>query len=57
MADLQISQSGPLFLKNSLFDAKRFDFARQADFDDEAAVLHSAQDAGVRDENLLCAHA
>ena len=52
MADLQISQSGPLFLKNSLFDAKRFDFARQADFDDEAAVLHSAQDAGVRDENL-----
>ena len=29
-----------------------FDFAGQAEFDDEAAVLYSAQDAGVQDENL-----
>ena len=52
MADEQISQSGPLFPKISLLDAKCFDFARRADFDDEAAVLYSAQDARVRDENL-----
>ena len=42
MADVQISQSGPLFLKISIFDAKSFDFAWLADFDDEAAVLYSA---------------
>ena len=29
-----------------------FDLARRGDFDDEVAVLYSAQDAGVRDENL-----
>ena len=55
MADAQTSQSGPLFPNISLLDAKSFDFARWADFDDEAAVLYSAQDAGVRDENLYCA--
>ena len=47
MADKQISQSGLLFPKISPLDTKLFDFARQADFDDEAAVLNSAQDAGV----------
>ena len=52
MADAQISQSGPLFPNISLLDAKSFDFARWADFDDEAAALCSVQDAGVRDENL-----
>ena len=52
MADEQISQSGPLFPKISPLDAKLFDLARRADFDDEAAVLNSVQDAGVRDENL-----
>ena len=56
MADVQISQSGPLFPKISLLDAKCFDFARRADFDDEAAVLYSAGDAGVLDENLHRAH-
>ena len=33
-------------------DAKWFDFVRRADFDDEAAVLYSAEDAGVQDENF-----
>ena len=32
------------------------DWLSRADFDDEAAVLYSAQDAGVLDENLNCAH-
>ena len=40
MTDAQISQSGPLFPKISLLDAKCFDFARRANFDDEAEVLH-----------------
>ena len=52
MADVEISQSGTLSPKISLFDAKCFDFARLADFDDEAAVVYFAQDGGVRDENL-----
>ena len=52
MADVQICQSGPLFQKISLLDAKCFDFARLTDFDNEAAVLYSVQDAGVRYENL-----
>ena len=56
MADKKISQSGPLFSKISVLDAKCSDFARRADFDDKAAVLCSAQDAGVLDENLHCAH-
>ena len=52
MADAQISESGPLFPKISILDAKCFDFARRADFDNEAAVFYFADDAGVRDENL-----
>ena len=48
MADAQISQSGPIFSKISLLDKKSFDFAGHSDFDNEAAVLYSAQDAGVR---------
>ena len=52
MAGGQISQLGTLFQKISLVDAKCFDFARRADFDDQAAILYSAQDAGARDENL-----
>ena len=52
MADAQISQSGPFFPKTGLLDAKSFDFAGRSDFDEKAAVLYSAQDAGVRDENL-----
>ena len=52
MAVAQISQSGPLFPKISPLDAKYFDFAWRADFDDEAVVLNFAQNAEVRDENL-----
>ena len=55
MADEQIFQSGPLFLKISLSDAKCFDFAQLADFDDKAAVLYSSKDARVQDENHACA--
>ena len=52
MADVQISQSGPLFPKIGLLDAKSFDLSRRGNFDDEVTVLCSAKDAGVRDENL-----
>ena len=38
--------------KNGLLDATCFYFASLADSDFEANVLNSAQDAGVRDENL-----
>ena len=56
MADLQMSQTGPFFRKISLFDATYFDIAPRAGSDDEANVLNSAQDAGVRDENLHRSH-
>ena len=49
MAGSQKSKTGPFFRKISLFNAACFDIAslRLADSDDEAAVLHSAQDAGI----------
>ena len=50
MADAQISQSGPLFPKISLLEAKCCNIARQAYFDDEIAFLYSVKDAGVQDE-------
>ena len=56
MADAQISQSGPLFPKTSPLAAKCFDLARRADFDDEAVVLNSAQDAGVLDRRAVPVH-
>ena len=34
VADYQMSQTGPLFFKNSLYHAKYLDFAPQADSDD-----------------------
>ena len=45
-------QSGPIFRKTSLFDAKCIEFAPLADYDDEVQVFDSAQNAGVLDENL-----
>ena len=47
MADAQISQSGPFFPKTKVSDAKCFDSALQADFDDEPVVLYSVQDAWI----------
>ena len=52
MADSQMSQTGPIFRKISLFDAKCFDIAPLADSDDKAVILNSAQDAGVQVEYL-----
>ena len=45
IAYAQISQSGPFFPKTKVSDAKCFDSALQADFDDEPVVLYSVQDA------------
>ena len=47
-----MSQIGTFFRKVRLFDATIFDMAPRIDFDDEAAFLDSAQDAGVLVENL-----
>ena len=47
-----LDQTGPFFRKICLSDATYFDITPRADSDDEANVLNSAQDAGVRDENL-----
>ena len=55
MEDLQVLQSGPFFWKISLLDATCFDFAPWVDYDDLAAVLDSAQNAALPDENLLSA--
>ena len=54
MTHTQMSQTGILFRKISLFDAC-YDIAPQADSNDKAAVLDSAQDSGVLVENLHCA--
>ena len=52
MTHAQMSQTGILFRKISLFGATCYDMAPQADFNDKAAVLNSAQDPGVLVENL-----
>ena len=52
MADAQISQSGPLFPNISLLDAKSFDFARWADFDD--VVIMTRQQSSILSNILEC---
>ena len=51
-SDSQMPSTGPFVWKIRLFDATCFNIAPLADFDEEAAVLDSAQDAGVQVETL-----